>query len=474
MRKVFWLAAAIAPLVAQTPALNPGQYFLLAEQARTAFTVQGSGARAMGTGGAFIAVADDATAVSFNPAGLAQLLRPELSLVGQGNSSNVALTGFTGLDASQPTTFSDTHTKDNHSGPTFASFAVPWKVDGYNYVFLASYQRLFDFNYASSSLYQATASAGATTQTIAQGVRQTGGIDLYSLALGAEISSRILLGVAVNYWLGRPEFQYASARQTSGVGVPFDSQLSQSSEFRGINANLGLMWRSQWLNFGMVYRTPFTAKYTFTNRYAYLDSSTFVPAVQAGPATSANLNWPETLGWGFAVHPNPRLMFSADWSHTPWSHTSYSAPGSSLDGMNWFDFQNPTVTRDVTDVHAGTEWVAWLGDTFVIPLRLGAFREPQPIVDTITGTQRVLEGWTLGCGIKWQNLALDLAYSDSHDRRYVSRYNTDAPVGGVAATGVGYESLGERSLYASLIYQLDGEAVRHALSWLLVGAGAKP
>ena len=39
----------------------------------------GSGARAMGMGGAFIAVADDATAASWNPAGLTQLKRPEIS-----------------------------------------------------------------------------------------------------------------------------------------------------------------------------------------------------------------------------------------------------------------------------------------------------------------------------------------------------------------------------------------------------------
>jgi hypothetical protein len=42
----------------------------------------GSGARALGMGGAFIAVADDATAASWNPSGLIQLERPELSIVG--------------------------------------------------------------------------------------------------------------------------------------------------------------------------------------------------------------------------------------------------------------------------------------------------------------------------------------------------------------------------------------------------------
>src|SRR5690554_2893241 len=43
--------------------------------------VVGSGARALGMGGAFIAVADDATAASWNPGGLTQLERPEVSWV---------------------------------------------------------------------------------------------------------------------------------------------------------------------------------------------------------------------------------------------------------------------------------------------------------------------------------------------------------------------------------------------------------
>ena len=42
----------------------------------------GAGARALGMGGAFTAVADDATANTWNPAGMAQLERPELSING--------------------------------------------------------------------------------------------------------------------------------------------------------------------------------------------------------------------------------------------------------------------------------------------------------------------------------------------------------------------------------------------------------
>src|SRR5881396_2478221 len=49
---------------------------------RNSFNPIGAGARGLGMGGAFIAVADDGTAASFNPAGLAQLRRTELAVVG--------------------------------------------------------------------------------------------------------------------------------------------------------------------------------------------------------------------------------------------------------------------------------------------------------------------------------------------------------------------------------------------------------
>ncbi len=45
------------------------------------WNISGAGARAAAMGGAFIGVADDATAITWNPAGLTQLYRPEVSLV---------------------------------------------------------------------------------------------------------------------------------------------------------------------------------------------------------------------------------------------------------------------------------------------------------------------------------------------------------------------------------------------------------
>ena len=60
----------------------------------------GSGARAAGMGNAFIAVSDDGTAASWNPAGLAQLREAEFSLVHSTERSNRSFEGFRALDGS--------------------------------------------------------------------------------------------------------------------------------------------------------------------------------------------------------------------------------------------------------------------------------------------------------------------------------------------------------------------------------------
>ena len=119
-------------------------------------------------GGAFTAIADDATAVSYNPAGLAQLVRPEISAVAQGFTRNLDFRGFTGSVAGTRTAFEDTYNKDRDVALSFASFAVPWKLGGRNMVLLLSYQKTFDFTYHSDVAYLASTNGGTTSQAISQ------------------------------------------------------------------------------------------------------------------------------------------------------------------------------------------------------------------------------------------------------------------------------------------------------------------
>lgn len=468
-RLMLCLACGSLHLVAQSPGTPSTSFSLLTQQARTAFTVEGAGARAMGMGGAFTAVADDATAVSYNPAGLAQLLRPEVSMVAQGYSRALDFTGFSGGPSTAPTAFEDTANSERDVSLSFASLAVPWKLNGRNIVFLLSYQKTFDFTYHSGVDYLASSNDGTTSQAISQQVHQTGGVSQYSAAMGIEVSPRILLGIALNSWQGKSGFSSFSQRTTSGVNLLFDSDLSQESSFHGFNATMGLIWRSRWLNVGMTYRSPFRASYVFTNSYRYVDPSTGLLNQESSGATATQIKWPETWTGGLGLHLGSRALVTADWSFTPWSHARFTGTGTSLDGLNWFDLQRMSVTPKATSQKLGVEWLAWRGSNLIIPLRAGAFREPQPVVDTLTGAQRVLEGWTLGTGIKLMNLTLDIGLKATHDRRFVSRFNTDSPIGGIASRAFGYERLTEYRYFTSFIYQFRTESAHRALAWLFNG-----
>ena len=137
LRAAFLMAGAAVALSAQGPIGT-----LIAEQSRTAFTVQGAGARAMGLGGAFIAVADDATAVSFNPAGLAQLLKPEVSFVGRGLPREVAFEDVQAHAGAKQLLVSDSLISNTRVDPLFLSGTVPFRLAGRTLALQLSVQRM--------------------------------------------------------------------------------------------------------------------------------------------------------------------------------------------------------------------------------------------------------------------------------------------------------------------------------------------
>src|SRR5690348_13145069 len=106
------LLAAGAPARAQNVSLNRA----------------GSGARAAGMADAFIAVSDDGTAASWNPAGLAQLRQPEFSLVYGISNRGLAFSAMRSPDD----TFAFTSQRFGYTNASidFAGAAVPFSIAG--------------------------------------------------------------------------------------------------------------------------------------------------------------------------------------------------------------------------------------------------------------------------------------------------------------------------------------------------------
>src|SRR5260370_7758382 len=103
---------------------------------RNSFNPVGAGARGLGMGGAFIAVADDGTAASFNPAGLSQLRRTELAMVGFTDDLTSTL-----LIPIADGSVQSKAAKTRHSPPDFFALASPFELDPQNLPAHPSYPR---------------------------------------------------------------------------------------------------------------------------------------------------------------------------------------------------------------------------------------------------------------------------------------------------------------------------------------------
>ena len=107
----------------------------------SSFNPIGSDAIAMGIGGAFIAVADDATAASRNPAGLIQLLHPEASYV-LNSTRLVEKNNFNTIDLSETYHNDEFSNTSDDINTNFVSFLYPFHLLRRNMIFSISTQCL--------------------------------------------------------------------------------------------------------------------------------------------------------------------------------------------------------------------------------------------------------------------------------------------------------------------------------------------
>lgn len=195
----------------------------------------GSGARALGQAGAFTAVADDATAASWNPAGLVQLEHPEVSAVYRFAARE---------DRHELQTQALDAGRDRYDARklNYLSAVQPFVLNDRNAVASINYQEAYDFTHdfsarfrganqqsldtvinqtfsdtvttnISDAAHSITIIAEVTTEAqsrieqvldsaLLSGIdfRQSGTIDAVSPALALELTPRFSLGIALNLY----------------------------------------------------------------------------------------------------------------------------------------------------------------------------------------------------------------------------------------------------------------------------------
>lgn len=365
----------------------------------------GSGARALGMGGAFLARADDATAVSWNPAGLSYLGRPEISIVGTRNSFQRGSAGDVPTD------------RLVGRGPDFIAMTYPLSKGAVQ----LSYQRVFSF--AGTRNIDRSSDVFET--------KGTGGFDVLGVGTGWRLGRQLRMGGAFNLWVnGYSQRKLRTSTQPPPRGRGTSEQDIDYDVESGVNFNVGLLWSPvESLNLGVVGRTPLTAIASL-RRFR----RDFGPSASEGEFTENSgdrsdvlIDLPGSVGFGASWRATSALTISADYTRTFWSkgrvrnfYQIDSTPeGEPPPEPNVFmELPYPTLDdldqTDTQQIRMGVEYVLIRG-RIKVPLRIGYFVDRQyfraaPSAGDDTGSPPWFRGYTAGTGIAVGPVLVDAAY----------------------------------------------------------------
>ncbi|MBC8415307.1 MAG: hypothetical protein H8E11_02640, partial [Candidatus Cloacimonetes bacterium] len=213
----------------------------------------GVGARAAGMGGAFIGVADDATAISWNPAGLTQLDKPEASIVARGLGEIYEVDFDYWVETYE----------DEHAILNFLSAVYPFEFSGKQFVAALAVQRqldLYSYYHKEYSYADTLESYEYFYETFSEG-----GASTISLGMANRIASIFSVGFAANLWVGEAYFESKDLVEVDSVGYNYYWDYYDRSDwtFAGVNFVVGAMIDFNYLSnpvplkIGLAIKTPF-------------------------------------------------------------------------------------------------------------------------------------------------------------------------------------------------------------------------
>jgi len=360
--------------------------------------VVGSGARALGMGSAFIAIADDATAASWNPGGLTQLERPELSLVYnfRSNTEDFSSSSRAGLNFDNTVDVSELN---------YASFVypIPWTFGGRNMVVSLNILKQFDFDRDLDFRFRenAPSAGGLVSRSDTYEYRSRGALSSLSPAFGFEITDKLSMGVVMNIydhdilpdneWKTRNNYKLRFRFNNvinGNTDFRFDSVASTEEDYRdfdGENFTIGLLYKpnERW-SIGAVYHTKWTADVKYRRRMRAFDGALSIGREER----NQQITFPSALGLGVAYRfPNDKLTLSFDVTRREWDQFEILDP----DSMNRSNRRRSGVTglnKQLSDidptytVRFGAEYV-FIDETkpkqnYLPSLRGGVFYDPEP------------------------------------------------------------------------------------------------
>ena len=377
----------------------------------------GSGARAVGMGGAFIAVADDATAASWNPAGLTQLKKPEISF---------ALSYFSRRDDFSSADHPETEgvQKSLSKDLNYLSVAYPFQLLERNMIVSLNYQLLYEFDRDISTDINTSLAPLSWQAKRKVDFRQSGTLRTLSPAYAIEITPDFSLGATFNIWTDNLFWSNGWESDTTINGLYYQGGMLKGRGnlvrtdktkdedryygFSGFNMHLGFLWNAtRFLTLGGVVKTPFTAdiKHERVVTNSRRVPGSILPTSRLRVDEDVELDMPLSYGLGAAFRLSDELTVSLDVYRTEWDHFRLEdGQGNHLSPITLKPSHKSPI-EETTQVRMGAEYLFIFTKT-VIPVRAGVFYDPEPSEKN----PQDFWGVALGTGVSIGDLIFDCAY----------------------------------------------------------------
>jgi hypothetical protein len=387
------------------------------------YSFSNPGARSMGFGGAFAALADDATTAFANPAGLVQLVAPEISIEGRHWSySTPYVSGGriwgppTGIGQDSSAGLRSSTSDKDLTGLSFLSFVYPtgrWSIAFYRHLFSN-----YEFEGTTNGLYSGPwPETGSQRREFAYQKTVDLQIVSYAVAGAYEVTESLSLGLAINYYEGDIDLITGVYGKLQS-GIPADeffAPVPVVPENLFYSTSIAIADRDWGLNLGIHWRP--TERWSFGGFFREGPKFEAATELQAGPTwedpelsgqvletESGSIQFPLVYGLGASYRSrNDRVTLSFEWDRV-----TYSSIISDNDELH---------IDDANEFHLGGEY-AFLSLVPVVSFRAGIWLDPDHQI-SYSGDNYVAEAvltrgedrvhYAAGLGLAFARFQIDLA-----------------------------------------------------------------
>ena len=310
----------------------------------------GNGARAAGMGYAFTGVADDATAISWNAAGLTQLYNMEASVIARFGFGSFSYDGWDGAPDVE---------YDSKFQLNFASFVFPFSIGRFNIVGGVAYRNIYDFNKELTWKWDVGDEISGSE----------GGVNAISPSIGIQLNNMFSFGATMNIYMGSLKTHYSN--ESTGSNYE-DGPIN----FSGTSFDLGILVRpSSRFSVGANLNFPNKLKTEYEGNEDELDVPFFFSV-------------------GGAFRATDQLLIALDYFSRPWSSSDEYKDEDNKDQY------------DLNSFHVGLEYLITSGN-MVIPIRLGYYTNPLFGTTDKDDKQVVDNVFTAGLGLVMKSIIID-------------------------------------------------------------------